>query len=128
MKNRVLLVDDDHDIVAGASMRLRAAGYDTSAAYDGETGIATAVETHPDAIVLDIRMPNKTGLETLDELKRNERTRGIPVVMLSASLGDQEAALDGGARFFIKKPYLGSDLVQAINVAVGDSGRCGNDT
>ena len=121
MKNRILLVDDDHDIVAGTSMRLRAAGYETSVAYDGDTGYAAAVKTHPDAIVLDIRMPDKTGIETLDELKENATTRGIPVVMLSASLGDQATSLDHGARFFLRKPYLGSDLVQAVDAAVNDS-------
>lgn len=121
MKNSILLIDDDHDIVAGTSLRLRASGYDISTAYDGDAGVAAAIKIHPDVIVMDIRMPKKTGLEALEELKRNDSTRSIPVVMLSASLGDQMAALDGGARFFLKKPYRGADLVQAINAAVDDA-------
>lgn len=121
MKNRILLVDDDHDIVTGTSIRLSAAGYETSAAYDGDAGIAAAIQTHPDAIVLDIRMPIKTGLETLDELKQNAITKSIPVVMLSASLGDETTSLDHGAKFFLKKPYRGCDLVQAVGAAVSGS-------
>lgn len=102
-------------------MRLRAAGYETSSAFDGEAGMKAVVANHPDAIVLDMRMPKKNGLEMLDELKQNIGTRNIPVVMLSASIGDQQAALDGGARFFVKKPFLGTALVAAVDAAICDS-------
>ena len=61
----VLLVDDDPEIINGAKLRLRAAGYDTVTAHDGEQGVATAIETKPDVIVLDVRMPKKYGLQAL---------------------------------------------------------------
>ena len=121
MNNRILLVDDDREIIMGASIRLRAAGYETMMAHDGQQGVDTAIEKKPDAIVLDVRMPNKDGLQALEELQQNEKTRNIPVVMLSASLIDQQAALDAGARFFLTKPYQGKTLIAAVGAALKES-------
>jgi CheY-like chemotaxis protein len=114
----VLLVDDDNEIVCAACWRLRAAGYRTLTADDGEAGIAAAVASQPDAILLDVRLPRRDGLSVLAELKRRPETHHIPVVMLSASVVDQQAALDAGARFFLRKPYRGEMLVQAVEAAV----------
>ncbi len=115
---RVLLVDDDSDVIRGASLWLRAAGYETIAASDGHEALATAASQCPDAIVLDVRMPVMDGLQALAELKRRDDTRRIPIVMLSASLIDQQQALDGGARFFLSKPYVGKELVSAVSAAI----------
>ena len=114
----ILFVDDEPELIHGATMWFRAAGYDMLQAGDGEQGVNTALEQHPDAIVLDVRMPRKDGLTALLELKERDETRDIPVVMLSASIVDQQAALDAGARFFISKPYNGKELVDAVNVAM----------
>ncbi len=120
-KQKILLVDDDQALLDGARLRLRACGYETLNASDGLQGIATAINSQPDAIVMDVRMPRMDGLTALVELQRNEKTKEIPVVMLSASLRDQQQALDAGARFFITKPYEGKNLVQAIESAIGES-------
>ncbi|HEX3727200.1 MAG TPA: response regulator [Pirellulales bacterium] len=114
----VLLIDDDHDVVLGASLRLRAAGYETLTAYDGQEGFATARDNHPDAIVLDVRMPRLDGLSALALLRKCEQTKNIPVIMVSASLVDQHAALDSGARFFLTKPYHPKSLVAALESAM----------
>ena len=121
MTHKILVVDDDREITDGASMRLHAAGYDTLAAHDGAQGVATAIETKPDAIVLDVRMPNRDGLQALEDLRKNEKTCNIPIVVLSASLVDQQAALDAGARFFLTKPYLGKNLLAAVDAALNES-------
>jgi CheY-like chemotaxis protein len=118
-QSTVLMVDDDEEIVCAACLRLRAAGFRTLIAGDGEAGVAAAVANHPDAILLDVRLPRRDGLSVLSELKRRPETKGIPVVMLSASVVDQEAALDAGARFFLRKPYRGDMLVQAVQTALG---------
>jgi len=115
----VLIVDDDREIVRGVSLRLEAAGYRMLTAGDAEAGIATAVANRPDIIVLDVRLPRRNGLSALSDLKRRPQTKQIPVVMLSASVVDQQAALDAGARFFLRKPYRGDVLVQAIRAALG---------
>ena len=110
----VLLVDDNQELVRAATLRLRAAGYETIPAYDGEQGIASAVRHHPDAILLDVRMPVKDGLTTLAELQACDETRAIPIVMLSASIVDEQAALQNGARYFLKKPYESQHLLRAL--------------
>jgi CheY-like chemotaxis protein len=110
----VLLVDDNHELVDAAALRLRAAGYETLRAYDGQQCIASAVSHHPDAILLDVQMPVKDGLTALAELQASEATRSIPIVMLSASIVDEQAALQTGARFFLKKPYESQNLLRAL--------------
>lgn len=117
----VLMVDDDREIVQGACLRLQAAGYQMLTAADAEAGIAAAAANHPDVIVLDVRLPRRDGLSALSDLKQRSDTQHIPVVMLSASVVDQQAALDAGARFFIRKPYCGEMLVEAVRTALTTS-------
>ncbi len=121
MSKRVLLVDDEPEVRHGAKLWLSAAGYQTSEARDGEQAIAAAVHDKPDAIVLDVRMPQTDGFTAMSELLRRKDTKHIPIIMLSASLVDQQRALDAGARFFLTKPYAGDKLVAAVNAAVLNS-------
>lgn len=118
-KQNILIVEDDEQISKCAAIRLEAAGYRTDVRHDGISGLKAAQNGRPDAIVLDVRMPVQDGLTTLNDLKQDERTKDIPVVMLSASIVDEEAALDGGARYFIRKPFVGSSLIDAISSATG---------
>lgn len=115
---RVLLVDDEQEVLCGESMWLTAAGFATQPAKDGVEGLEAAIRERPDAIVLDVRMPRKDGLTVMAELQQLEETKDIPVVMLSASLSDQQRALDAGASFFLPKPYVGKTLVAAVQAAV----------
>lgn len=117
---RILLVEDDHDVATGTSLRLRRAGYDVIHAGDGEQGLSAAMTHGPDAILLDVRMPRISGLDLLGILRRSHHTRRIPVVMLSASLVDQQAALEAGARFFLRKPYDGEMLLAAVESATNN--------
>ncbi|MCA9205007.1 MAG: response regulator, partial [Planctomycetales bacterium] len=114
---RILLVEDDHDVAQGTSMRLRRAGYHVIHAADGEQGVSEALKHGPDAILLDVRMPRMNGLDVLEELRKSHETMKIPVVMLSASLLDQQAALEAGARYFLKKPYDRDTLLAAVECA-----------
>jgi adenylate cyclase len=117
-QRHVLMIDDDQEIVAGTSLRLRAAGYDVVSASNGEQGIAVAQSLRPDAIILDVKMPRMSGLTALEFLKGSEVTSKIPVVVLSASLSDQRAALDGGAQFYLRKPYKPQSLLSALDAAI----------
>lgn len=114
----VLVVDDEEDIRDGVSRWLRAAGFETITAADGEQGLAKAMEIAPHAILLDMLMPRKDGLQTLSELRQHRETSDIPVVMLSASLRDEERTLDAGARYFVHKPFDGKTLVSTIRAAI----------
>jgi DNA-binding response OmpR family regulator len=115
---RILIVDNEKDVIQGARIWLTHAGFDVETAGDGDEAISQASATHPDAIIMDVRMPRKNGLVALDELKHQSDTCDIPIVMLSASLVDEQRALDSGARFFMKKPYTGKELVEAVEIAV----------
>ncbi|HLJ12781.1 MAG TPA: response regulator [Planctomycetaceae bacterium] len=117
---RILIVEDDWDIVRGMNLRLQTSGYETMEAYDGQEGVEAAVESHPDAIVLDVRMPRMDGLTALSKLQALNETHSIPVIMLSASLADRQAALDAGARYFLKKPYQNEMLVAALDNAISE--------
>ena len=117
----ILLIDDDREIVFGTSLRLRAAGYHTLAAHDGDEGCKAAARHHPDAIILDVRMPRLDGLAALVWLRNRADTREIPIVMVSASLVDQQAALDSGARFFLSKPYQAKTLLVALSEAMNEA-------
>jgi CheY-like chemotaxis protein len=120
-QNAVLLIEDDLDVALGASLRLRSAGYQTLIAHDGHEGVSVARSKHPDAIVLDVRMPRMNGLKALKTLQHDQSTRDIPIVMLSASLVDRRAALDAGARYFLTKPYQPVTLVTAVEKAIAET-------
>lgn len=115
-KPKVLLVDDDREIVRGLTIRFRAAGYDVVSAHDGAAGCAAALKERPDAIMLDLRMPVMDGMAVLAALREREETRWIPVVVLSANVLDsaKQRALDLGARYFLEKPYEFDQLITLI--------------
>jgi len=115
---RVLIIDDDYEIVQAIMVRLTAEGFDVYAAHGGLQGVASAVTSPPDAILLDIRMPVKDGLTTLTELREHETTRKTPVLILSASMPDRQRALALGAHAFLEKPYDPTKLVTALQSAM----------
>jgi DNA-binding response OmpR family regulator len=116
--SRILVVDDDREIVFGTQLRLNAAGYETLVAHDGHQAVASARTNRPAAILMDVRMPRLDGLAALGQLKRCAETSAIPVIMVTASMRDQQAALDSGARFFLSKPYQYDDLLAALETAL----------
>lgn len=117
-RKKVLIVDDDVQIVEGTRLRLAHAGYDTCTANDGDVGIQVAQDERPDIVLMDVSMPRLNGLDALARLRADRRTAHIPVVMLSASMPDRRTALDAGARFFVKKPYSSQELLIAVERAL----------
>ena len=83
-KRYILVVDDDPDLVETISMMLESKGYEVGKAYDGMEGEEAIKKRRPDLIILDIMMPRKDGYVLCAELKANEETRDIPVVLLTA--------------------------------------------
>jgi signal transduction histidine kinase len=115
---RVLVVDDDPQIVAGLSVRLQSAGYEVTSASNGRDGVNDAIRSTPDAVILDMRMPGLDGLSTLALLTQHPQTANTPVIMLSASLRDRQRALDLGARFFLDKPCESEKMFAALNAVM----------
>lgn len=83
-KKRVLVVDDEPDFAGIVQSNLRKAGYDVEVAYDGVEALEKVKANPPDAIVLDVMMPEKDGYEVCAELKKDENLQDIPIVMLTA--------------------------------------------
>jgi two-component system chemotaxis response regulator CheY/two-component system alkaline phosphatase synthesis response regulator PhoP len=111
---KILIVDDDDEIVRGMSVRLGAAGFQIIAACDGAEALCAVERSLPDVILLDVRMPGIDGLTVLRRLQECDETRHVPVIMLSASLCDQRTALSAGARYFLAKPFRGGELIQFV--------------
>jgi CheY-like chemotaxis protein len=117
---KVLQIDDDLDVSAALRVRLRAAGYELVSAHDGRSGLTAAAEHRPDAILLDIRMPEMDGFEVCRRLKDTSELAGIPVLFLSGNAGDEDRRTAGqlGAAGFLSKPYEPHEVIEAIEEAI----------
>jgi len=119
-KKRILIVDDERDIVKGLMIRLQGAGYEVVAAFDGAQGVFMAHKEKPDLIILDIRMPAGNGFSVAQRLKGSIHTFTTPVIFLTGSPEKiaEEKAMALGARFYVKKPYDPEELLDAIKRAL----------
>ena len=119
-KKKILIVDDERDIVKAVMIRLQGAGYDVVTAFDGAQGVFMAHKEKPDLIILDIRMPAGNGFSVAQRLKRSIHTFTIPVIFLTGSpeKNAEEKAMALGARFYIKKPYDPEELLDAVKRAL----------
>ncbi|MFT5206623.1 MAG: two-component system alkaline phosphatase synthesis response regulator PhoP [Candidatus Omnitrophota bacterium] len=126
---RVLIVDDDHDIVDLLKNRLNHDGYATGVAYSGVEALGryllACVDKPYDLIVLDIMMPKATGLEALVAIRKDERAKGIEkingvkIVILTADKQRYIEAFDYGCDDYCMKPYSPEDLMRKIVSLVG---------
>ncbi len=109
---KILVVEDNQDIRELLIDSLRDVGYDVMEAGDGGAGLRSALEDHPDIILLDMMMPVLDGLEVLNRLKANPITQLIPVIMVSAKGQEQDiaTALNSGAFCYLVKPWEPDDL------------------
>jgi DNA-binding response OmpR family regulator len=104
----VLVADDDQDFLNLVTLRLEQAGHRVERASNGSEALRKAREADPDLCILDVMMPGLTGFEVLRELRSEEQTEEIPVMLLTASLTDQEAfdgATDSAADDWMRKPF-----------------------
>lgn len=107
-KNKVLIIDDEADILETMTFRLSSAGYEVLTTQDGSVGFEKAKEFCPGLIILDVMMPGIDGFETLRKLKEDPSTREIPVVIFSCGAEEEEWAkksLKLGASGYIVKPF-----------------------
>jgi CheY-like chemotaxis protein/signal transduction histidine kinase/CHASE3 domain sensor protein len=118
VKQTLLIIEDDEDFAEVLKDYAEEKGFDTLLAFRGDTGLETAIEHLPDAIVLDIMLPIMDGWTVLKELKKNPKTAHIPVHMMSA--GDERAdkIRNEGAIGFLKKPVETEQLDQAFELLV----------
>ena len=115
-KTRILIVDDEADLVSVLRIGLEIEGFEVIAASDGEEGLRKAREERPELVVLDLMLPKLDGYRVCRALKFDERYRSLPIVILSARSGEQDRrlAFDMGADAFVSKPYDMAGLVKLI--------------
>ena len=118
---RILLVDDDATLRQTLAIGLRAEGHDVLLSADGRSALQAATEDQPDLMVLDLGLPDLSGVEVLRELRRWSR---LPVVVLSARDGsaDKVEALDLGADDYVTKPFGVAELLARIRAAARRAG------
>lgn len=113
---KIMVVDDEPDIVRLVSFTLTRRGFKVVEATDGVSAIVLAEAEQPDLILMDVMMPFMNGYEASKRLKENPKTSDIPIVMLSAKsqLVEKAAGLESGAVDYICKPFTPSELVGEV--------------
>ena len=113
---RILVIDDEPDVLLLCRVNLSHAGYQVLEALDGWSGMELARAERPDLIILDLMLPGMDGMAVLRELADDERTRSIPVLMLTAKtqLEDRERCRDAGAAAFLTKPFSPVRLTELV--------------
>jgi len=113
---RILVVEDEQPLAELLAYNLRREGYEVSLAGDGRNGLAKARTALPDAIILDLMLPVLGGLEVCRELRAGERTRAIPVLILTAKSdeSDQVVGFSLGADDYVTKPFSVKVLLQRV--------------
>jgi len=116
MTAKILIVDDEPDIVDLLAYNLGNEGYSTLKAYDGETALQTARSELPSLIILDLMLPGIQGMDVCRQLRNNEATRDIPIIMLTAK-GDEVdkiLGLEMGADDYVTKPFSVRELLARV--------------
>ena len=127
---KILVADDEPQILDLVTRILDGAGHQVQTAIDGEEALRRVYETHPDLVLLDIRMPRKDGATVAQQLRDDPRTRGIPVVFLTGLIRTSEADQRGGRagrNLYLAKPFDAEQLLRTIDQATSESaaGRAG---
>jgi len=119
----VLIVEDNPEHLKLAAVLLERAGFDVLRADTAEAGLRLAQQGQPDVILMDVRLPGMDGLAATRELKNDERTRAIPVVMISSFTTEVVVAdvYAAGALGLITKPFHYSEFLRAIRKVLGES-------
>lgn len=112
----ILVVDDEKDIVEAIEYNLKSEGFKVSKAYDGIAGLKLAKDKIPDLMVLDLMLPGIPGLELCKMLKGDQKTKGIPIIMLTAKgeETDKILGLELGADDYVTKPFSVRELIARI--------------
>lgn len=121
-KQRVLIVDDEPDIVQSIKFNLELENIECVEAYDGEEALLKAKMEYPDLIVLDIMLPKINGYEVCRLLKLDENCENIPIIMLTARTDETDKSMGEatGADEYVRKPFVMDELVTMIKKYLKD--------
>ena len=115
-KKKILVVEDEQDLLTLQSMLLSIEGYTVEGVMDGQTALDVVETMKPDRILLDIMLPEVDGFQVCRQLKSNEATRRIPIIILTAKKSKEDLVMgdQAGADMYITKPYKTSMVIEAI--------------
>ncbi|MFH2203933.1 MAG: response regulator transcription factor [Elusimicrobiota bacterium] len=123
--SRILIIEDDADLVQMMSHVLYQANYEVHYAFNGKEGYDKILSVHPDLILLDLKMPKMSGTEVLKLMAENTTLRDIPVIVMTAHAGADNllegAVIAQGAREFVKKPFELKELLLKIRIILRQS-------
>lgn len=123
MGKRVLLIEDEPNIIEAIRFILSRDGWVVETHSDGGTAVAAVTAKEPDIIILDVMLPNKSGFDILRELREMEAHATRPVMMLTArgQKKDRDLAEASGVSAFMTKPFSNSDMLEAVRALAGAS-------
>lgn len=121
MTKKVLIVDDEPNIVMSLEFLMKKAGFEVAVATDGEEALAQVAKLSPDLVLLDVMMPKKSGYEVCEALRADPARAGMKVVMLTAKGRETEVAkgMALGADAYVTKPFSTKDLVAQVASLLG---------
>jgi DNA-binding response OmpR family regulator len=116
MTERILVVDDEPEVVSMLALALKRAGFESETVLSGEAALQRALVAPPAAVVLDIMMPGLDGYEVARRLRAQPETATIPIIVLTARalVPDQIRAMQAGATHYMAKPILPSTLIEKL--------------
>jgi len=115
-KGRILVIDDEKDLIELIRYNLEKEGFQVSGSLDGERGLATALKECPDVVIMDLMLPGIDGLEVCRSLRSDSRTARIPIIMLTAKSAESDRilGLELGADDYVTKPFSPGELTARI--------------
>lgn len=121
MAKKILIVDDEPNIVISLEFLMKKEGFEVAVAADGEEALAKVEAFNPDLVLLDVMMPKKSGFEVCEALRADPARTGLQIVMLTAKGRDTEVAkgLAIGADAYVTKPFSTKDLVVRVKSMLG---------
>ena len=122
MSKKILVVDDEPDILKVIIFRLKKAGYDVKTAINGQIALDMIAEDRPDIILLDISLPLLNGYEVCRRIKADDNFKSIPVMFLTASTaseGFKKRAEEAGAQAYMFKPFDYEELLEKVKKLLG---------
>ena len=116
MAHKILIVDDEPNIVISLEFLMKKEGFEVAVANDGEEALTKVASFNPDLMLLDVMMPKKSGFEVCEALRSDPQRAGLQIVMLTAKGRDTEVAkgLALGADAYVTKPFSTKDLVAKV--------------
>lgn len=115
MAKKILVIEDQKELAKLYATRLKAAGYDVTAAHDGQKGMEEVPRVNPDLIVTDLAMPGMPGNSIVRILKSSEQYRHIPIIMVSAFVQENmKSSVEIPADFYITKPFKAEALLEKV--------------